>query len=292
MAILEVSQLSKKYKANDFYSLKDVSFTLNEGEIVGLIGRNGAGKSTLLKMLAKSLRPTEGSIYYNGQDLLAESNQLEDFSLLIDTTFYPQFSVEENLEFYLRIHDKQQYRPNIEKILRLLDLWERRKDKPTRFSFGMKQRTALAIALVAEPKILLLDEPFVGLDPVGTQKIIDVLKQWASDSKVMMLISSHQLGQLDRLCDRFMYIANGELSSQIDKSEASEVIEVQVPIKPETLEILPPETFTLAADQRHLTLQKSAISNEIYNQLLQQLITDNQIVDINHVDSDLKQYFD
>ena len=223
--MLKIENLSKKFPGNDFYSLSDVSLEIEKGEIVGLIGKNGAGKSTLMKMMAKSQKPTSGKISYNGTDINSNDNVLEDFGIMIEPVFYPEMSVIDNLKFYLKLHGKKELYPNIERTLKLVELWESRNRKPKGFSFGMKQRTALAIALVAEPDFLILDEPFVGLDPVGVQKLIDILKKWSSERQFSMLISSHQLGELEALCNRYIYIEGGKLAeSFIGKAQPSLVV--------------------------------------------------------------------
>lgn len=223
--MLKIENLSKKFPGNDFYSLSDVSLEIEKGEIVGLIEKNGAGKSTLMKMMAKSQKPTSGKISYNGTDINSNDNVLEDFGIMIEPVFYPEMSVIDNLKFYLKLHGKKELYPNIERTLKLVELWESRNRKPKGFSFGMKQRTALAIALVAEPDFLILDEPFVGLDPVGVQKLIDILKKWSSERQISMLISSHQLGELEALCNRYIYIEGGKLAeSFIGKAQPSLVV--------------------------------------------------------------------
>ena len=223
--MLKIENLSKKFPGNDFYSLSDVSLEIEKGEIVGLIGKNGAGKSTLMKMMAKSQKPTSGKISYNGTDINSNDNVLEDFGIMIEPVFYPEMSVIDSLKFYLKLHGKKDLYPNIERTLKLVELWESRNRKPKGFSFGMKQRTALAIALVAEPDFLILDEPFVGLDPVGVQKLIDILKKWSSERQISMLISSHQLGELEALCNRYIYIEGGKLAeSFIGKAQPSLVV--------------------------------------------------------------------
>lgn len=223
--MLKIENLSKKFPGNDFYSLSDVSLEIEKGEIVGLIGKNGAGKSTLMKMMAKSQKPTSVKISYNGTDINSNDNVLEDFGIMIEPVFYPEMSVIDNLKFYLKLHGKKELYPNIERTLKLVELWESRNRKPKGFSFGMKQRTALAIALVAEPDFLILDEPFVGLDPVGVQKLIDILKKWSSERQISMLISSHQLGELEALCNRYIYIEGGKLAeSFIGKAQPSLVV--------------------------------------------------------------------
>jgi ABC-2 type transport system ATP-binding protein len=222
--MLKINNLSKKFSGNDFYSLKDVSLEIKKGEIVGLIGKNGAGKSTLMKLMAKSLKPSKGNIAYNGVDIYSQDNILADFGIMIDPVFYPDMTVMENVKFYLRLHDKENMFFNIEPTLKLVELWDERNRKPRDFSFGMKQRTALAIAMVAEPNFLLLDEPFVGLDPIGVQKLITILKRWSSERQISMLISSHQLGELEELCERYLYIDNGCLANAREGSRKPGII--------------------------------------------------------------------
>ena len=222
--MLKIENISKKFLGNDFYSLKDVSMEINKGEIVGLIGRNGAGKSTLMKLMAKSLKPTSGLITYNGVDINSKDNVLTDFGIMIDPVFYPEMSVIDNLKFYLRLHGKEELFSNIEPTLKLVELWKARNRKPKGFSFGMKQRTALAIAMVAEPDFFILDEPLVSLDPIGVQKLIDILKQWSNERQISMLISSHQLGELEALCERYVYIEGGELANSFEGADCPSLL--------------------------------------------------------------------
>lgn len=265
--MLTIHNLSKKFAGNDFYSLRNVNLEINKGEIVGLIGKNGAGKSTLMKLIAKSLKPTEGEIYYNEVELSSKDCLLQDVGIMIDPVFYPEMTVEDNLKFYLRLHNKKELFTNIESTLRLVELWEVRKRKPKNFSFGMKQRTALAIALVAEPNFLILDEPFVGLDPIGVQKLILILKEWASQRKISMLISSHQLSELESLCDRYVYIESGCLADEFSKPSGRDVL-IEL-IDDENSSIL--ESYlsdTVYLEEQYLALSSQS-SREELNKVLQ-----------------------
>jgi len=211
MKVLVVKNLSKKFKANDFYSLKAVNLEVEEGDIVGLVGKNGAGKSTFLKLLAKSYIPTEGTVELYGQNINERDYVLNDVGLMIEPVFYPQLTVIENLKFYLKVHNRTQFEKNIPEILRLVDLERKQNLYPDNFSFGMKQRLALAISIVDEPNFILLDEPFVGLDPYGVQELLTILKKWANERKVSMIISSHQIGELEQICNRFVLIDSGQM---------------------------------------------------------------------------------
>lgn len=287
--LLEVNHLSKKYKTNDFYSLDDVSFGLEKGEILGLIGRNGAGKSTLLKLISKSIKPTNGDVLYLGESLYDKDNRLDDFGILIETVFYPDLTVVENLDFYLDIHNKTQYKENIEPTLELLDLWKRKDDYPSRFSYGMKQRLALSMALVAEPEILLLDEPFVGLDPTGVNKLINILKEWSEDRKVSMIVSSHQLGELETLCNRFIYINQGKLSQSFNNEKNKKLI-IKLK-KSKQIKNLDDSAIKILDEGKALEIYKS-INIDKLNGLLADLASSNCILDISEKADDINRYFE
>lgn len=287
--MLTIHNLSKKFAGNDFYSLRNVNLEINKGEIVGLIGKNGAGKSTLMKLIAKSLKPTEGEIYYNEVELSSKDCLLQDVGIMIDPVFYPEMTVEDNLKFYLRLHNKKELYKNIELTLRLVELWEVRKRKPKNFSFGMKQRTALAIALVAEPNFLILDEPFVGLDPIGVQKLILILKEWASQRKISMLISSHQLSELESLCDRYVYIESGCLADEFSKPSGRDVL-IEL-IDDENILIL--ESYlsdTVYIENQYLVISSQCSRGEL-NKVLQFLGEKQMISSISMKENQLKDIF-
>lgn len=287
--MLKIEHLSKKFVGNDFYSLSDVSMEIEKGEIVGLIGKNGAGKSTLMKMIAKSQKPTSGTITYNGTDINSRDNILDDFGIMIDPVFYPEMSVIDNLKFYLKLHGKEELYSNIESTLKLVELWDARNRKPKGFSFGMKQRTALAIALVAEPDFLILDEPFVGLDPIGVQKLITILKTWSSERQISMLISSHQLGELEALCNRYVYIEAGKLADAFEgKENPSLVINLDTT---KDLSVLKPFlSETVSLEENSLDISTVTEAKEL-NQLFEVLASHELIAGISVKENHLKDVF-
>lgn len=272
MAIIEVKGLGKRYKGNDFYSLKNANFTIEEGDIVGLVGKNGSGKSTLLKLLAKSQNPTEGTVFFNGKDIFKEDNILRDFGIMIEPVFFPQISVEENVKLYLKIHKKEQYQDNIEKTLKLVGLWEAKNRKPVDFPFGMKQRTALALALVTEPQFVLLDEPFVGLDSIGVRNLLDILKQWSKVNKTSMIIFSHQLAELEELCTRYLFIESGTIDDKISAEHNSIIIELNEMISEEDGHLIENlvKNYYLKYSENCIEIDNS-VNNEALNAILEQL---------------------
>lgn len=272
MAIIEVKGLGKRYKGNDFYSLKNANFTIEEGDIVGLVGKNGSEKSTLLKLLAKSQNPTEGTVFFNGKDIFKEDNILRDFGIMIEPVFFPQISVEENVKLYLKIHKKEQHQDNIEKTLKLVGLWEAKNRKPVDFSFGMKQRTALALALVTEPRFVLLDEPFVGLDPIGVRNLLDILKQWSKVNKTSMIIFSHQLAELEELCTRYLFIESGTIDDKISAEHNSIIIELNEMISEKDGHLIENlvKNYYLKYSENCIEIDNS-VNNEALNAILEQL---------------------
>lgn len=277
---VEISHLSKRYRGNDFYSLKDVNLSIHEGDILGLIGKNGSGKSTLLKIIAKALRPTEGQVILDGEDLFSRPGRLDRCGLLIETVFYPQLTVEENLDFLIKLHHDEAYRKNIRPLLELVDLWERRKDKPSSFSFGMKQRLALVMALVNEPDFIILDEPFVGLDPLGVEKLIEVLQKAAIQKETSMIISSHQLNELKAICNRYVYIDEGQLTKSF--GQESDGLNVILSRRINLEDYLSSDLLALVElleDERTLTINSQA-SGEQRNAILGHLAQEQLIQDI------------
>ncbi|WP_416353498.1 ABC transporter ATP-binding protein [Agrilactobacillus fermenti] len=289
--MLNITNVSKKYAKNSFYSLQDVSLSVNEGDIVGLIGKNGAGKSTLLKVITKAIRPSNGKVIYQNQDIFEQNNVLDEFGIMIKPVFYPYLTVLENLNFYLTIHQKLSYQQNIESILKLVDLWQVRNRKPGDFSFGMKQRVSLALALITEPSFIVLDEPFVGLDPIGVQKLIQILHQWSETRKVSMIISSHQLGELESLCNRYLFIEAGKLRNKFNLNKDQMVIEL-TEINPEIKSSLQKfASYIQWSTVGNKLMLPKALDNKIKNQIFLILSKGNLIKQISYPKDQLEDYF-
>lgn len=209
--MLEVNNVSKVFSKDEKPVIEKINLKLNKGEIVGLIGSNGAGKTTLMKMIVKTKKPTSGDIYIDGENIFKKDNVLKNVGIAIDTVYFPHLSAKENIKFYLNVNNLKHYYKNIERVLEIVDLKKAGDKKAKDFSFGMKQRLSIAICLVAEPKLAIMDEPFVGLDPNGVNTLIKALKEWAEKNKMSILISSHQLNELEEVCSRFVFLKNGLL---------------------------------------------------------------------------------
>lgn len=208
MSLLEIKNLKKKY--GEFEALKGLNFSVNAGEIVALLGKNGAGKTTLLNSIAGNIFPTGGDILYKGETLLKAECRLNEFGILIDPTFIPYLNAHDNLDILLKISGINDGGEDIDELLAEVGLKNKTREKTRAYSFGMKQRLGLAQALLNKPQFLILDEPFVGLDPIGKEIFKNIIIQKAREEKVGILFSSHDLEDVEEICDRIVLIDGGE----------------------------------------------------------------------------------
>ncbi|HEC2150864.1 TPA: ABC transporter ATP-binding protein [Staphylococcus delphini] len=272
--MLNVISLSKKYKTNDEFALKDVTFELHKGEIVGLIGNNGAGKTTLMKMIAKTITPTSGRIEINQKDIHKNNYSLKDVNFMIEAAFFKHISAYENIKFYLTINQQNASKKQIQEVMELVNLWHVKNKKPSEFSFGMKQRLGLAMCLASEPSIVIMDEPFVGLDPNGVTTLVERLKTWAKEKNMAILISSHQLSELETICDRYLYLERGMLKKSFNKT-----------LHPHTLIYLEqPVSSTILHSFDNTTYEnntvKTLLTGNDFNKLLNHLSQNNIIIKV------------
>lgn len=229
MSILEVNNITKSYKNKKV--LKEVSFSINDGEIVALIGPNGAGKTTIMKIISDLLEQDSGTVKICG--LLADDNRVEylsEFSSIIETpSLYEMLSGYDNINFIRKINNVSMYKMN--NVLGFINIGEAIQDKVKSYSLGMKQRLALGIALINEPKLLILDEPTNGLDPEGVIEFRKLLKKFAAENGMSILISSHILSELDKICTRILFIKEGELVDMEDINRKQEYQTIKLTIE-------------------------------------------------------------
>lgn len=219
--VVETRQVTKSY--GSFLALDDVSMHVKRGEIYGLIGDNGAGKTTLLKALVGHIWPTKGRIcLFNQQgEKELERCRKQIGAMIEEPGFFPYLSVEKNME-YCRILKGIPGKDRTEQILRLVGLWDRRKSKCRELSMGMKQRLGLAIAMIGEPQILILDEPINGLDPSGIIEFRNLLHRLNQEKNITILLSSHILSELQQTATIFGFLCNGKLIEEIGVTELTE----------------------------------------------------------------------
>ena len=213
--MVEVTDLQKNYGA--FEALKKISFNIKQGELYGLLGPNGAGKTTTISILSSILMFNDGNVKIAGYDL--KKNPLECKKSIgvvpQEIALYNDLSAYENLIFWgslFRIH-KAELIKNVDETLKVLGLYERKNDKVKTYSGGMKRRINLASALLHKPKVLLLDEPTVGIDPQSRNLIFEVLEKLHKDG-MTIIYTTHYMEEAERLCDRIGIIDNGEILVQ------------------------------------------------------------------------------
>ena len=202
--ILTVQQLTKKF--GYLTAVKDLSFTIEKGNVYGILGPNGSGKSTTLGMVLNVVNRTSGSfVWFNGATSTHEA--LKKVGAIIERpNFYPYMSAVQNLKLVCKI--KEVPEDKIQEKLELVGLWGRKDSKFKTFSLGMKQRLAIASALLNDPEILILDEPTNGLDPQGIHQIRQIIKKVASEGTTILL-ASHLLDEVEKVCTHVVILRKG-----------------------------------------------------------------------------------
>ena len=210
--MLEVKKLSGGYA--NIPVLKDVSFQVADGELVGLIGLNGAGKSTTIKEIIGLLIPYEGQILIDGQTILGQAEAYRKKIGFIPETpsLYEELTLKEHLEVVALAYDLDWDAAfeRAEKLLKLFRLEEKLEWFPVHFSKGMKQKVMIICAFMVQPSLLIVDEPFLGLDPVAIQDLIDLLEQ-EKKRGTSILMSTHVLDSAEKMCDRFVILHQGQV---------------------------------------------------------------------------------
>lgn len=212
--VLKTSNLSKTFK--DKAAVEDVSINVKKGEIYGLLGPNGAGKTTMMRLITNIIKPTAGEIEIFGEKLTNNSYEvLKRMGAIIEyPVFYDKLNARENLELhleYMGYYDKSA----VDKAFKLVELENTRDKKVKDFSLGMKQRLGIARAISTRPELLILDEPINGLDPVGIKKVRELFKMLSREYGMIILISSHILGEMEKIADTVGIIDNGRLSREV-----------------------------------------------------------------------------
>lgn len=218
---IESRQVSKSY--GTVRALDKVSLHVREGSIYGLVGDNGAGKSTFLKLLAGHIFPTAGEIRLFGQFEEKELNRCRrQTGVMIEHPgLFPNMTVENTLEYY-RIQKGVPGKEKVDEMLGLTELTEKRKSKCKKLSLGQKQRLGLAIALIGEPRLLILDEPINGLDPSGIAEFRRLFLRLNSEKHITILLSSHILAELQQTATHFGFLSRGRLLEEISAEDLTE----------------------------------------------------------------------
>lgn len=210
MSVLEVNNLQKKVSRNKII-IDEINFGLKEGEVLGIIGPNGAGKTTLMKCLAGLINNDKGSISYDGRTFKMNREEiLTNLGVFIEQpTFYKHLSAKTNLSVFSNMKSKKIKSERVDQLLYDFKLYEFRDRKFSKYSLGMKQRLSLVELLLNNPSILILDEPTNGLDPRGIVEFREYLNNLSKMNNKSIIISSHNLGELEKICDNYIFIIDG-----------------------------------------------------------------------------------
>lgn len=235
-SLLSTQELSKQYGKQK--AVQQVSLTINKGEICGLVGENGAGKTTLLRMLSGLISQTSGTI--------TSSKDCRIGALIESPALQPNLSAIDNLRYMaLQLNLKQADEKILETlaIVGLEDIDPKKKSKD--FSLGMRQRLAIALAILDDPDFLILDEPINGLDPVGIKEMRSIILNLRNQYGMTILISSHILSELEMVVDRYIIMHKGLIVKEFSKQELEQTLEEQLYLQTNNL----PKTFTILEEQ-------------------------------------------
>ncbi|HFI2431251.1 ABC transporter ATP-binding protein [Streptococcus suis] len=239
--ILSACHLSKSFGSQEV--LTNINFDIQSGDIVGLIGKNGCGKTTLMKMILGLTSRTEGDIQFEGDsNYHTKRKALNKIGFLLDCRLFEDFSAYDNLKLfsmYSSTFSEKDLDDRIDGVLKFVGLDNSKKPVKS-YSFGMKQRLGLALALLDDPEFLILDEPFVGLDPAGVRILLDYIVKLRQEKGVTILISSHQLHEIEEICDYFLFINEKrvEMHSKLGENKIIITLDHVVPELEECLKVL------------------------------------------------------
>jgi ABC-2 type transport system ATP-binding protein len=232
--MIEAHELTRKF--GDITAVGNLTLEVAEGEVVGFLGPNGAGKTTTIRLLAGIISPTSGYAVVAGRRTDGIVEELhEAIGLLTETPgFYDHLSARRNLEFYAGFYSSVNVAAQVEKYLKMMGLWERRDTRVGTFSKGMKQRLALARALVHEPKVLFLDEPTAGLDPEAAREVREMVKGLSREGRTIFL-STHNLAEAEFLCHRIAVVKTRLLALDTAENLRQRLFRRQIVVQLESL---------------------------------------------------------
>ena len=293
--LVNVKELNKQFKKS--HVLKNVSFSVKEGMICGLVGPNDAGKTTIMKALGGLILPTSGSIELFGETSekgLAHSRSRMSF--MIEIPYAKQsMSARENLE-KLRLQKGLPDRSRIDDVLEMVGLADTGKKLVKNFSLGMKQRLGIAGALLTKPELMVLDEPINGLDPEGIVEIREMLLKLNREEHITIIISSHILSELSLLCSDYLFIRHGELIESLSAAELSRQCHEYYHIRTDN-DSLVPAVLKNELGIEDIEVEKDG-SVRVYERideqrLISRTLFENNItpVELHMKDADLEQYY-
>lgn len=222
--MLQLINLTKKY--GDFTAVDNISFNVEDGEIFGLLGPNGAGKSTTVSMISTVLPSTKGEIIVNNRSLRENPMDCKKIMGIVpqDLALYEALSAKDNLEFFGSLYGLygKELKNRIEEVLEIIQLKDKKDQDVCEFSGGMKRRVNIGVALMNNPKLLILDEPTVGIDPQSRNHILETVKRLNKEKGMTVIYTSHYMEEVEYLCERVGIVDHGKLIALGTKEELKE----------------------------------------------------------------------
>jgi ABC-2 type transport system ATP-binding protein len=224
-SILKIVNLTKSF--DSLMAVDHISFEVQEGEIYGFLGPNGAGKTTTINMICSLLKPDAGSIFIDGVEVNVGSPNLRKKLGVVpqEIALYEELSAEENLRFWGNLYNlrSSQLKARITELLDLTGLADRAKEPVKKYSGGMKRRLNLAAGVIHQPRLLLLDEPTVGIDPQGRYRMLEMIRNITKQGTTI-LYTTHYLDEAEQLCDRLAIIDHGRILAQGSQQEIKQIV--------------------------------------------------------------------
>ncbi|MCD4767468.1 MAG: ABC transporter ATP-binding protein [Methanosarcinales archaeon] len=223
--IIEIKKISRTF--GEFKALNDVSLDIEKGTIFGLLGPNGAGKSTLIKVLSCQMRPTTGSAFISGLDVVSDKKDVLSIIGVVpqENSFYDELTVTENLRYFGSLYGVAviDIKKRSHRVLEMLHLTDKSSSRASTLSGGMKTRLNIACALIHKPEVLILDEPSVGLDPVSRRALWDTIRE-VNREGTTILITTHYMEEADLLCSRILIMHKGNIIVEGEPEELKGLI--------------------------------------------------------------------
>lgn len=302
---IEIKDLSKKYRLRGknrwLTAVEHISLSIPRGQVFGFLGTNGAGKTTTIKMICGLITPDIGSISVNGYDVLHQRKQvMPQIGAVLEGTrnIYWRLSAWENILYFGRLKNftGPKLKAEAERLLRELDLWDRRKDPIRTFSRGMQQKVAISCALIADPPIVLLDEPTLGLDVQAAVTVKEWVKKLAREQARTVILTTHQLDMAEELCDHVAIMRRGKLLANQPLADLlsfhKEYYQIRVKGCITHLPVAMPDGVTCAYEGDETILEGHIGDQTVLNVLLNQLHALNlPLLSVTQVEPNLEEVF-
>ncbi len=298
--MIKIDKLKRAY--GDFVAVDDVSFSINKGEIVGLLGHNGAGKTTIMKMISGYLEPSSGNIQVDDLDIAQQRSAVQKRIGYLPESLpiYPEMSVADYLDYAAKLKglEGDKARNEIRRAIKATDITAKLLAPIATLSRGYKQRVGVAQAILGQPKLLILDEPTNGLDPTQTQQMRELIKEIAKDATV--ILSTHIMQEVDALCDRALIMRSGKLAlnASLDELRNSNHLQIQSDINLSSLKALLASIQGILSIQskseKHfeISLEEASSRDIIANQIAKLLIEHGHtLYELSHQQRDLESIF-